>query len=239
MRPVIDFHSHILPGIDDGSAGVEESLAMLSMEAAQGITHVVATPHFYPGHDRPEDFLKRRDTAEERLRKAMEDHPGLPQLFVGAEVYYFRGMSGSGVLRELAIRGTNSIMVEMPDAPWPESVWHDLQEIYERHGIVPVVAHLDRYIAPFRSRGIPERLSQMPVLVQANADFFLTASTSRMALKLLQKDQLHLLGSDCHNMTTRQPDLGAARALIQRKAGQDALARIDSYGADILRLAEE
>ena len=60
MSQVIDFHSHILPGIDDGSKNVEESLQMLRMMAKQGITHVVATPHFYPQHDTPESFLKRR-----------------------------------------------------------------------------------------------------------------------------------------------------------------------------------
>ena len=101
MSKIVDFHSHILPGIDDGSACVEDSIAMLRMEMEQGINHVVATPHFYAGHDRPEDFLARRDRAEEKLRKAMEGHPGLPQLTVGAEVYYFRGMSSLDSLRKL------------------------------------------------------------------------------------------------------------------------------------------
>ena len=60
MEKVIDFHSHILPGIDDGSASVEQSIAMLRMEAEQGIDHVVATPHFYPQYDTPEHFLRKR-----------------------------------------------------------------------------------------------------------------------------------------------------------------------------------
>ena len=67
---VTDFHSHILPAIDDGSATVEESVAMLRMEAEQGITHVVATPHFYAAHQTPETFLQARDAAEAALQPA-------------------------------------------------------------------------------------------------------------------------------------------------------------------------
>ena len=65
---VIDFHSHVLPGVDDGSASVAESISMLRLEVEQGIHHVVATPHFYARYDSPESFLKKRDAAEELLR---------------------------------------------------------------------------------------------------------------------------------------------------------------------------
>ena len=67
MRYFTDFHSHILPEIDDGSSSVEESLAMLQAERDQGIQSVVATPHFYAHHDSPERFLKRRAAARQRL----------------------------------------------------------------------------------------------------------------------------------------------------------------------------
>ena len=103
MGGIVDFHSHILPGIDDGSKSIEESLTLLRMEAEQGITRVVATPHFYPQHDTPERFLRRRNAAEEILRQAMEAEPGLPEIFVGAEVYYFKGISNSDVMSELTI----------------------------------------------------------------------------------------------------------------------------------------
>ena len=66
---VTDFHSHVLPGIDDGSTDVAESIALLRMEAEQGIRHVVATPHFYPRHDSPERFLNRRARSETELRR--------------------------------------------------------------------------------------------------------------------------------------------------------------------------
>ena len=117
MKDIVDFHSHILPGIDDGSASLEESIALLKMEAKQGIRHVVATPHFYPRYDDPEQFFIRRQEAEYLLRREMEIHPGLPELTVGAEVHFFPGMSHSDILSGLTIGGKECILIEMPGAP--------------------------------------------------------------------------------------------------------------------------
>ena len=75
---MIDFHAHILPGIDDGSKSVDESLVMLAMEAEQGVGCVVATPHFYPRHDDPREFLTVRDAALSVLRSRLKsDMPGI------------------------------------------------------------------------------------------------------------------------------------------------------------------
>ena len=117
MSTFVDFHSHVLPGIDDGSACLEQSIAMLQTEAEQGIEHVVATPHFYAHHDNPERFLRRREAAEARLREEMERHPGLPKLSIGAEVYYFPGISNSDALKELTIDKKRCILIEMPVSP--------------------------------------------------------------------------------------------------------------------------
>ena len=103
MNGIIDFHTHILPEVDDGSDSLETSIAMLRAEASQGIRRVVATPHFYAQHDTPERFLARRTEAELRLREEMAKHPGLPELSIGAEVYYFPGVSNSDILSALTI----------------------------------------------------------------------------------------------------------------------------------------
>lgn len=229
MEEVIDFHSHILPGIDDGSPSVEISIEMLRREAEQGIGHVVATPHFYPRYDDPEAFLARRDAAEAAVRAEMEKHPGLPRLTVGAEVYFFRGMSQSDLLPRLTIGGKKCILIEMPHAPWSEDLYRELTDIWEKRGIIPILAHIDRYIRPWHTYGIPKRLAQLPVLVQANAEFFLDRTTAAMALRLLRRDQIQLLGSDCHDLLERKPDLAAATALIRKKLGSEALARIGEY----------
>lgn len=233
---MIDFHTHILPGIDDGSDSPEQSIAMLRMEADQGVTHVVLTPHFYPRYDNPEAFLTRRAAAEAALRRAMADHTGLPEVILGAEVHFFRGISDSDSLPQLTFSGNRCILIEMPPPPWSDSMYRELAAIREKRDIIPVIAHIDRYIRPLRTCGIPERLSELPVLVQANAGFFLDRFAAPLALRLLREDQIQLLGSDCHNLTTRAPNLGAAGAVIRRKLGEEALARIYDYAEDILSL---
>ena len=235
LKSVIDFHSHVLPEMDDGSASVDMSIAMLQMMAQQGITHVVATPHFYPSRDDPERFLLRRKRSEEKLRLAMEKHPELPQLLVGAEVYYFRGMSHSEALPLLTIDEKACIMIEMPHSLWQESIYRELQQVRSNFGLTPVIAHIDRYIRPGRNKALWERLAQLPVMVQANAEFFLRKATAGMAVRMTKAGAIHLLGSDCHDLSSRKPNLGAALQVLQNRAGEDVLQQIQRYGQDLLK----
>lgn len=235
MSTLIDFHSHILPGVDDGSRSLQESLDMLRMEAEQGIRTVVATPHFYPQHDTPERFLSRRREAYLRLREEEEKQGGLPEILLGAEVYYFSGISHSDIITQLTIAGKNCILLEMPLPPWTDKMYREMEEISRKYGITPLIAHVDRYIGPLRTHRIPERLSGLPVLVQANASFFLRPGTRRMALRMLEEGRIHLLGSDCHNMTSRKPNLGDAEAYIRNRLGEEALEEIRLYQEDVLQ----
>lgn len=228
---VIDFHSHILPGIDDGSSSVEESIEMLKLSAQQGITHMVATPHFYAHNDTPDRFLRRRREAELKLREAMEGIEGLPEISVGAEVRYFRGISQSDAIFRLTIEEKSCILIEMPEVLWADYMYQELEDIWNKRKLIPIVAHLDRYISPLKTHGIPERLLELPVMVQANASFFLKSSTARLACRLLRQEKIQLLGSDCHNLDTRRPNLGPAVRTIEKRLGPDALAWIKSQEA--------
>jgi len=234
MIGIVDFHSHILPGIDDGSQSLDESIALLRQEAKQGIRHVVATPHFYPRYDDPDQFFVNREAAESLLRRELEVQPGLPEVTVGAEVHFFPGMSHSDILSGLTIGGKQCILIEMPGVPWSESMYRELAMIPERQGLTPVIAHMDRYIAPLRTYKIPERLVELPVLVQANASFFLRSSTRKLALKLLRQGKIQVLGSDCHNLTTRPPNLEEAVSVIRNHLGEAVLEEIRYYQNQIL-----
>lgn len=233
MNTIVDFHTHILPGIDDGSKSVEQSIAMLKLEAEQGIHKVIATPHFYAQYDNPEHFLKKRAEAEKILRTEMARHSKLPELEIGAEVYYFNGISDSEALSELTIGQKRYILIEMPMAPWPERIFRELENIWIKQNLVPIIAHIDRYIAPLRTYGIPKRLEALPVLVQANAEFFLEKATRHMAFKMLKFGRIHLLGSDCHGLESRKPNLGEAVKVISRQFGSEIMDYFVQYERDI------
>ena len=240
MQTLIDFHSHILPGVDDGSRSVAESIEMLRMEAAQGVGHVLATPHFYAQSDSLRRFFARRAAAMDELQRAADGCEGLPTVELGAEVHYFAGMSDSEVLSQLTIGGKECILIEMPPSPWTEQMYRELEWIYTKQGLVPVIAHLDRYIGPFVNYRIPQRLAELPVVVQANASFFLSRSTQKLAVRMLRKGQIHVLGSDCHNLTDRPPNLDKALRVIKQRLGNEIgnqiLERMGRQAEEILGL---
>lgn len=230
---IADLHSHILPGIDDGSASLAESAALIAILKAQNVPWVAATPHFYPHRDHLDRFLQRREKAAEELKAYLgEDGRTIP-VILGAEVYYYPGMSDSEALKKLTYGESPYLLVEMPMSPWTDAMYRELGRIREKQGLIPVIAHVDRYISPLRQHGIPGRLEKLPVLVQANASFFLRQSTRSLALRMLKKGQIHLLGSDCHNVKYRAPRLAEAVEVIRRKLGKPALVTLAKNANDI------
>ena len=233
MSRLTDFHTHILPQVDDGSTSVEMSLRMLQMEAEQGIRTVVLTPHFYPQQDSPGRFLKRRTEAEQRLREALLRCELSMELHLGAEVAFYRGMSESEALQNLRIADSKYILVEMPMSSWTDATYEELYQIKSRQGLTPILAHIDRYLGPFQVNRVMDRLAELPVLLQANSSFFLRRSTARTALRLVKEGRIHLLGSDCHNLDTRAPNLRTAADHITAHLGASALRQIAEQGQNV------
>lgn len=234
MGSVVDFHTHILPGMDDGSKSSEESLSLLRMESEQKIQRVILTPHFYADKESLPHFLERRDRSVQRLKGAAEGVEGLPELSVGAEVRMFEGIGNAEFLPELVISGTKCILLEMPMPPWSEGLLKELDRIRYKRNLVPVMAHIDRYITPFRTGGIPETFAKLPVLVQASGSFFINRRTRNLALKLLRENKIHLLGSDCHNLDVRVPNLQEAVKIIESKMGTSRILEMNSLESRLL-----
>ncbi len=231
---MIDFHAHILPEMDDGSRSIEESEAMLSAMAEQGVTSVVATPHFYPDSEDPAAFLARREAAVERLRSIWR--PGMPKVYLGAEVAFFTGISRSAALPSLCTLGTDMLLVEMPFLRWPSSVLGELDALRTQRGLVVTVAHIERY-AEMQPRGIEQELAGRGIILQANAEYYLSRHTARQAMRMYAAGLVPLLGSDAHNMTSRPPKLGEVTALLRENAPQQ-FARFTLFSEVLLRHAD-
>lgn len=199
---LIDFHTHILPGMDDGAKDVEESLWLLRQEALQGVDEVFLTPHFYASQNSPMEFLKRRNQSWKNLSACLE--PGLPALRLGAEVQYFDGICSVEEIRHLRIVGTNLLLLEMPFSRWTDRIISNVIELNGLWGLQVVLAHIERYM-PMQTDAVWERLRAYGVWMQSNISFFENWRTKRKAASLLTRGQIQFMGSDCHDRTVRCP----------------------------------
>ena len=226
-----DWHSHVLPNVDDGSRDVAESLRLLEMLAEQGVGKVIATPHFIADNESVSAFIKRRNDSYNRLKEVA--NKGMPEIVLGAEVAYYSGISRLSNLKELCIDRTGLLLLEMPFSVWREYTLKEVVEIATAKNIVVILAHIERYLK-FQPYKTLEQLMEIGVLMQVNASYFAELRTRRKALSLLKKGGIQFLGSDCHNLTSRAPKLGTAYEVIKNKFGEDFVWQMNEYGNSLL-----
>lgn len=217
---MIDFHSHILPGIDDGSESVEESLALLKTLNEQGVDTVIATPHFTATKTNPQEFFKNRQKSYEKLIAAIGDDTSLPKIKLGAEVLYYTGISRMQELTSFCVEGTNLLLLEMPTTKWSNSTVREILELSCSGHITLVLAHIERYLKN-QDEWVINKLFENDVLMQVNAPFFVKRTTRRKALKLLKSGFIQMIGSDCHGTVDRPPMLSEAREIVVKKLGDE------------------
>lgn len=216
---MLDIHTHILPKMDDGSTSSAESVSMVKACRAQGIDHLCLTPHFYPNREAPEEFLKRRMASAARLAEVLEGEKNLPRLYLGAEVAYYRGISRMECVEKLCIGKTRTLLVEMPFGEWSRGATDEILALREQRGLRVVLAHVERYLSQRNLEAI-HMLNERGVFLQANAEVFLQKSMrSWVIMRMLKKEQIQFLGSDCHNMKQRSPNLGKAIERVRDKMG--------------------
>lgn len=214
---MIDIHTHILPGMDDGSSSLEESLAMAKESARQGVRLLTATPHFYATQEDPERFLQRREKSLALLESAWQD--SFPTLLVGAEVRYFDGISRVEKIAHLTLDHTRILLLEMPFTSWSRRMVEEVLELQRSRGLQVLLAHVERYLKD-QDGQVWETFRQNGVWMQCNANFFLRWQTKRKAQALFKKGEIQMLGSDAHNMTSRPPNLALAREVLVKSLGQ-------------------
>ena len=233
-----DLHSHILPGMDDGCKTAEEAVQVLRTSYEQGIQKMCATPHYYPVES-VDEFLARRNAAEQELHKALERETlPVPKLCMGAEVAYRPGICHQEDLNKLCIGQSQYLLLEMPFYKWGDEVVRTVRGICNVGGITPILAHIEWYL-PMQDKAVLERILDQEVLVQMNAARLLHFSSRGQARRLLNNGTVQLLGSDCHNNTSRPQNIGQAVEYLQKKGMEDVLEELSRRSRRIFREATE
>ncbi|WP_207645525.1 CpsB/CapC family capsule biosynthesis tyrosine phosphatase [Marvinbryantia formatexigens] len=207
----MDIHSHILPGVDDGSPNMEVSMKMLSMAYDEGIRHLFLTPHYVRGENqyRPEDldqlFAKLQAKAGESFREL--------HLYLGNEVYYTPGVAEDirkGKIHTMC--GTRYLLVEFDTSASYREIYRAVRELRQMR-LFPVIAHVERYQS---LKGKPElflELKELDACFQLNAGGVLGNSLhphTRWCRKLVENGMITFLGTDAHDMQYRTPAIRKA-----------------------------
>lgn len=201
---MLDMHSHILPGVDDGPETLEESIELIEIAIDEGITDLIATPHAYsPLYDVPkEQVLEKLKLVYTEVKKR-----GLSiNLYAGQEIRIQDFVPENLINGEaLTLAGSKYVLLELPSSGIPAYTVQIIQAILS-NGMVPIIAH------PERNKGIAENPSRLLRLVNHGALAQVTAGSlaghfgknvQKLSLQLVQANLIHAYGSDVHNAKTR------------------------------------
>jgi protein-tyrosine phosphatase len=224
-EPFIDIHCHLLPGLDDGPAAWNESLAMAEAAAADGIAAIVATPHQLGNYPHTTAEKIRMQTA--RLQQLLDQRGVALKLLPGADVRIEPDLSAkiqNGSVLTLADRSRH-VLLEMP-----HEVYISLDRLLAdlaRDGLVGILSHPERNQGVLNQPEVLPRLVRQGCLLQVTAGSFLGSfgsRTQKLAESMLEQGLIHFVASDAHGLKSRRPELRPAFDRVTQLAGYEAAA---------------
>jgi protein-tyrosine phosphatase len=221
---MIDIHHHLLFDLDDGSRDIEMSVAMAEMAAADGITHIVCTPHAnFRYHFDPSDNQRKLEQLRARL-------DGKITLGLGCDFHLSFDNIDDALKNpaKYSINQKNYLLVEFAELAIPQQMTQVFYEFLVA-GVQPIITHPERNLT---IRKAPHRLDewlQGGCLVQVTASS-LTGGFGRTAMgfahKLLEENKIHFLATDAHNLQTRPPHMKEAFDLVAKQYGIETAERL-------------
>jgi protein-tyrosine phosphatase len=218
---VIDLHSHILSGVDDGCASLAESIALARASLDDGVRAIAATPHVRSDYSTPADVVNRLvDELRAKLREAGVPLTVLPGGEIGLDCI---DRIDAAELRSYGLGGSQYVLLEFPYSGWPLALEGTVLRMAAA-GLRAVVAHPERNAEVRAQPGRLERLVEVGALVQVTAaslDGRAPRAVERTARLLVERGLAHLIASDAHGSAVRAPGLSTAAGSL----GDDELGR--------------
>ena len=223
----IDMHSHILPGMDDGSRSMSQTLRMLEIAVSEGITAMIATPHNMPGKGCPPESVVRRKVNE--LKHAAEQEGIRMEIAAGTEYYYREEVldileNGDGI----PLGNSDCVLVEFEPLAEKNYIRNALRNILGL-GYRPIIAHVERYVKLMEDTSVLYDMRKNGILVQVNA-MSVTGDNGRQAKKdvrgLLKKGMVDFVATDAHSDGRRAPFMRKCADVLYKKCGAEYADRL-------------
>ena len=199
---MIDFHSHILPNIDDGSISIEETVKMLKEAQKVGFTKIISTSHYIEGYYESDE--KERLDLLKNLKENFQDI----ELYLGNEIYIAENMIQLVKDKKAStINNSKYILFELPMNTKTMLTKEMVYRIIE-NGNIPIIAHPERYSYVQDNPEYIEELAEMGAMFQANYGSILGMygeKAKKTVKKLLKQDLIQFLGSDVHRTNQIYP----------------------------------
>lgn len=214
---MIDFHSHIINGVDDGAKTLDMSLQMLKNAESEGVEYICATPHFITEefeicHKKYIEKLdklvlaSREENFSIKILSGLEIymHPSLPKLYKEKKIW--------------GINGSEYLLIELPMGQFPmytEDIFYELMLL----GAKPILAHPERNYKIMNNHELIINLIKQGVLMQTNVGSLLGdygKEVKKTAEEFVKRNMIHILGSDGHNITSRKTKLKEGYELVKK-----------------------
>ena len=194
---MIDFHSHILPGIDDGSRSIEQTIRMLKEAKEAGFTKIISTSHYMEGYYESDETERI-----ELLNEVQKNISGI-ELYLGNEIYITNNMID--LIQNKQASTINNSKYVLFEFPLSAKSMNDKEVVYRliENGFVPVIAHPERYSYVQDNPEYIEELAEMGALFQANYGSIIGMygkKAEKTLKKLLKNDLIRFFGTDSHRI---------------------------------------
>lgn len=229
-----DFHTHILPTIDDGARSIEKSIDIIDNLVKLGIKNICLTPHYYTNEESFDDFLKRRNDAYDLLKPSLEKYTDC-KFVLGTEVFITDYLFTQEYDKRICYENTSYMLCEFSyDADFEGRFQQYLYKLMS-NDIKPIIAHVERYPKLLKNASKRRELLNNGILFQSNYTSLTDRKYKKKVLKLIADGEVTLLGSDAHSLRRNPPeDLVEAQELIIKKIGKEALEKIEKNSKKVL-----